>query len=330
MMKNNIYRFNAFDFGVITYNQQDVIIETLESIKYLIVQYGTGLDIRLIIGDDGSKDRTVEMCEKWLEINKGLFKEYTVIIAKKNEGTVVNYLKVLESIKSPYFKIMDGDDIFTNKNLFELYNQIKDNEIFTCIPIAIDEYGQYRDATNDYWYFFEINDNKRYKIMKYQNIFLSGSTFIKKEMIKESTIDFMKQFCLLEDHSMYYEIMMREKPIIKYSGIPYIIYRVRKTSVSHNRTLNEVYAKDCAKMNKIMLKNASDIYSRIHLAIAFFSYKTRYIYCQPIKYWAKILVLIRKKKIKQRDNKLLQSDILEAINHFNYIRDSAKKFLTIS
>jgi len=322
-------KLKSFDFGVITYNQQDVVIETLESIKYLVENYGVGIDCRLIIGDDGSKDKTVELCKKWVAANEGWFSLAVVLEPEGNKGTVQNYLNVFRLITSSHFKIMDGDDIFSSNNLFELYEKLPENEIFTCVPMGIDEKGKYRDVTNDYCFFSKQDNSKRIGIMKYQNIFLSGSTFIRREMITYSTIEFMKRFRLLEDHSMYYEIIMRTKPNIRYFSTPYIIYRVRDISVSHSKTISMTYAEDCIKMCQYMLGKADNLYAQAHLRLALLSYKIRFVYLQPMKYIGKIVVWIRKHSVKDSEKILLQSDIINELNHYKHIQEKAALFVEV-
>lgn len=316
-----------FDFGVITYNQQDVVIETLESIKYQILRYGTEYKCRLIIGDDGSTDNTIRLCERWVNNNKDLFTFSTILKPKENRGTVQNYLNVFSLITSSFFKIMDGDDIFSSQNIFELYERIPENEVFTCVPLGIDKNGAYRDVINDYWYFSKQENNKLIQIMKYQNIFLSGSTFIRKEMIINNTIKFMNRFRLLEDHSMFYEIIMRIKPSISFLDTPYIIYRVRDASVSHSMMVNKMYAEDCERMCCFMKNNADGLYSKLHLCLAGFSYKVRFRYFQPIRFFGKVILYYRKIVSRRYRRKLSQSAIAKELNYYNLIREQAKEFI---
>ena len=53
---------------VITYNSSDFVIEALESIKAQ-----TYTSIELIITDDCSSDRTVDICMNWIEQNRTFF-----------------------------------------------------------------------------------------------------------------------------------------------------------------------------------------------------------------------------------------------------------------
>jgi alpha-1,3-rhamnosyltransferase len=63
---------------VITYNSSSYVIETLESIKAQTYQ-----NIELIVSDDCSKDKTVDVCKKWIEKNKQRFVRTELITIEK-------------------------------------------------------------------------------------------------------------------------------------------------------------------------------------------------------------------------------------------------------
>jgi len=60
----------SFAFLVLCHNQEDYIIEHLESIKYLSLKYGHNIDKDIIINDDFSNDSSPELIKTWLYKNK--------------------------------------------------------------------------------------------------------------------------------------------------------------------------------------------------------------------------------------------------------------------
>ena len=62
-----------FSFLVLAYNHENYIIEHLESIKYQVLTYGEEMSVDILISDDFSRDRTVDLIEKWIFANKRLF-----------------------------------------------------------------------------------------------------------------------------------------------------------------------------------------------------------------------------------------------------------------
>ena len=62
-----------FTFLTITYNQENLIIEHLEGIKYQIENHGKNHRFKYILGDDCSTDSTVKLVEEWIKLNSKLF-----------------------------------------------------------------------------------------------------------------------------------------------------------------------------------------------------------------------------------------------------------------
>lgn len=81
----------SFTFGILAYNQEKEILETLESIRYQIEHYSDNENINLILIDDSSADNTVDVVIQWLNFRKNIFGHIDVLLNKKNMGTVYNY-----------------------------------------------------------------------------------------------------------------------------------------------------------------------------------------------------------------------------------------------
>ena len=113
-----------FTFGVLTYNQENYILQTLESIKFQKIKYGKDIDVSIIITDDASKDETVSVMKGWLEKNKQYFSEIKLIANEKNKGTVENFCTILNKVDNHGLKVIAGDDLIASRNLFEEYENL--------------------------------------------------------------------------------------------------------------------------------------------------------------------------------------------------------------
>ena len=113
-----------FTFGMLTYNQEDYVIEHLESIKYQILNFGKDVKAYFVLSDDASKDNTVKYVEMWTEANKDLFAGIKIVAKKNNAGIVQNFLTMLNNIHTSHYKILAGDDLYYKNNLFE-FNLLK-------------------------------------------------------------------------------------------------------------------------------------------------------------------------------------------------------------
>ena len=109
-----------FTFGVLAYNVEPYIIECLESIKYQVVSFGDNYSCNLLIAEDCSTDRTLELIEYWVQNNKDLFFDVEIIKNVRNKGLVQNIIGLNKKINTINFKVIDGDDIFYKNNIFDL------------------------------------------------------------------------------------------------------------------------------------------------------------------------------------------------------------------
>ena len=98
---------------VVTYNSEGTIIETLDSI---INQ--TYNNIEIIISDDASKDRTIELVKQWRKVNN--YNLMKIISAKSNKGVTKNVNRGLKYCSGNLIKIIAGDDTL-RKDAIELY-----------------------------------------------------------------------------------------------------------------------------------------------------------------------------------------------------------------
>ncbi len=94
---------------VITYNSAEFVLETLESAK--AQSYS---NIELIVSDDCSKDKTLEICRSWIAINKNRFISTQIIEAKKNTGIIGNCNRSIKAANGEWLKLIAGDDILMN------------------------------------------------------------------------------------------------------------------------------------------------------------------------------------------------------------------------
>lgn len=95
---------------ILTYNQEQFIAQTIES----ILLQKTNFSFQLIIGEDCSTDATRIICEKYARDFGGKIKLLPSL--KKNIGLIANYMRTIKECDGKYIAICDGDDYWIDEN----------------------------------------------------------------------------------------------------------------------------------------------------------------------------------------------------------------------
>lgn len=102
----SILKDNLFSIVCVTYNQEDLITECLDSIA--------GQDyspIELVVCDDASTDRTIQVVEEWLEHHQDRFENVVFLKNGQNLGISATHDRGLRCATGKYLKYIAGDDI---------------------------------------------------------------------------------------------------------------------------------------------------------------------------------------------------------------------------
>ena len=254
----------SFTFVVTSYNQEKVILENLESIKYQIENYGKDINCSLLICDDCSQDNTVEIVKRWLDINKDLFYEYKIMTSEKNMGTVKNTIRGIQNTKTDNFKILHADDLFYKNNIFEFMDS-EYNFVVTPVIRINNQQTIVKDLKREYFAYI-VNKNRVKKIMKktieYTMPFHTPGVVWKKYLFDQSTIDEMKPYNTIEDVPLWKGLLSKDETKVCFCVKPYVLYRT-SIGVSHNlnNPKREQYNLEKAKLqNEIWWKNKKTIY----------------------------------------------------------------------
>lgn len=95
--------------AVITYNQQDTIAQTLDSI---LCQKGD-FELEVVIGEDCSTDNTYVICKEYV----GRYPEKVVLLENThNLGIMANFARVMKACTGEYVGICAGDDYWCDEH----------------------------------------------------------------------------------------------------------------------------------------------------------------------------------------------------------------------
>ncbi|HBE42074.1 MAG TPA: glycosyl transferase [Bacteroidales bacterium] len=238
---------------ITTYNSSGYVLETLESAGNQTYQ-----NIELIVTDDCSGDKTVEICRSWIEKNKGKFVKAEVITTKINTGIAPNQNRAIKSAGGEWIKIIAGDDIL-------LSNCIESNVSFvlnSSEPISflfsrhiwfkLNSYGKKMTCTNEklvneYWNkldrsFFKADAKKQYlKLLKGNRIPASTAFFNKETLIKLGGFD--ERFPMIDDYPLWIKAT-RNNYKLHFNDIETVLYRKHEDEISNSKKINARYSCD--------------------------------------------------------------------------------------
>lgn len=131
-----------------SYNVEDYLDDTIYSL--LTTKYSNMLEILVI--NDGSKDKTLDIAKKWEEITTIGNKSIVKAIDKENggHGSVINV--GIKLSKGKYFRILDGDDTFDSLQFEEYLNELKDIDCDLVLTDLMDDFQI--TNTKDYTEFY--------------------------------------------------------------------------------------------------------------------------------------------------------------------------------
>lgn len=243
-----------FTFCSFTYNQQDLIITHLESIKYQIRNYGAGINCKYLLADDCSQDNTVKVVEEWLKCNSDLFCETKLLVSNQNHGNVANFVIALKNIDTEYFKILAGDDFYYKTNVFEVLK----NGDFVISPVLFYDGKTVVDRKNDIFNGIlccgeDSETIKQYILSQYR--FAGGiaapGVFVRKSIIDDGLYETLAPYKWIEDAPEFHYLLSKKETRAAVTGKPYIVYRI-STGISRkeNNPNWKEYLRDGALLDK--------------------------------------------------------------------------------
>lgn len=240
-----------FSLIIPVYKVEQYIEECLESI--IIQLPATENKVEIIIVDDGSPDRSIEIIKKLLSQQSEIINEKFKIIQQSNQGVSVARNIGLRHAKGKYIGFLDSDDLMRNnyfKDLFEViekYNpdivefsgqRFKDNKLTDMINV-IKENG-----------FFDLDYPIRLRICS-QGAWYPWLRIYKSELFDNITFPVGKNY---EDpHTIPYVVLKAKN-----------IYFLDKVLINYRITPNSI-------TNTQSTKNINDLGGTVEKMLAYFS-----------------------------------------------------------
>lgn len=266
----------SFAFLVVTYNHQDYILEHLESIKYLVLSYGAGIDVDVIINDDCSRDSTRTLADKWLQLNAGLFRSVKTIYNPSNLGTCASVNNMLKHMVADHCKLTAGDDVYSFENIFELAQHELDVAMTSGRALyLIDDVLRVDRLSNILATATQViyqNDSllHRLKHFSYNN---APNLFYATECLLHPNVRaFLERFDVMEDWPLQVAIA-RQFPERRFALIHQVLVYYRRTAGSTYLVANQRFVRDKIRMYDDLIRHETSWIEIARLASRKFCFK---------------------------------------------------------
>lgn len=253
-MENNI----LVSVVVVTYNSEKTVIETLDSIASQ-----TYRNIELIVSDDASQDKTVELCKKWIIENEDRFINTELITATENTGISANANRGVKKARGEWLKLIAGDDLLDNRGIELFISTYKGGSMIVCCDFISFSDSLIKPSNSHSKALLSKEGEKFHKRNAEEQLvclllgyrICAPSTIIRKDLfIKIGRFD--ERFQMIEDYPFWIKALSKGFRI-DYCPILMAYYRIGN-SVSRNSSMfyNEKYINCLLNYEKEMTKSA--------------------------------------------------------------------------
>jgi len=230
---------------VISYNSASTIVETLDSIKAQTYQ-----NIELIVTDDCSPDKlTIEIIQKWLDVNSKRFVYAELVTTDKNTGVSGNINRGVSKSHGEWIKSIAGDDLLIPTAIEEYVNFVTNHSekvrICVCDVELFSVDGEVPETLiQSYIRLFkkesESYDKQRRRVMT--NLVFVGPAFFYSRELFDEIGGFSEQYGNAEEWPFTYKIIMGGNRIYTLNK-KMVRYRVQVCSLCHTKDSNGLGSK---------------------------------------------------------------------------------------
>ncbi len=219
---------------LITYNNEEHIDDTIKSILKQKVDF----NYEIIIGDDNSTDKTLEIVNTYVSKHPNLFK------VKKNAmqlGILKNFKTTLDRCDGVFVFDIAGDDILKTADAFQkMINALINDDSLGFIDSGFDSFHEESKTTTDFKNNSIINSSKdAYKeVVLLGEIIPIGHCYRKEFLYKYVDFNtYLKMDITIEDYPILVDMIMNTK--FERINESLHIYRVHSQSHSHQQNIQE-------------------------------------------------------------------------------------------
>lgn len=234
---------------VVSYNAEQTILDTLESIKNQ-----TYRNIELIVSDDCSKDKTVQIVREWLAQNKSRFVRTKLLTVDHNTGVCANMNRALKECEGVWIKGIAADDILLPNCVEDYMNFVSNNPNCRFVASLARVYEEnfapenYRSTMGDCSHIANRLINDQIAMVAFHHTINAPSCFYNKNMLLE--IGGYDNKYGYEDHPLYLTILENGNALY-YMPKETVGYRIHNSTVfDTGRLFKYEFVKQSKKFRK--------------------------------------------------------------------------------
>jgi glycosyltransferase involved in cell wall biosynthesis len=269
---------NNFTFIVLTYNHANYILEHLESIKYLVVTYGDGISVDVIIADDASRDNTTKLAASWLNKNAGLFRRLTMLSDGINRGTCKNLTRAIACLETDYCKITAGDDVYSFVNIFIEAKKVDGREILSGFPLNLID-GVLTNTRFEIFNIFATNviyEGSPYlhRLRKINFFYAPCIVYAVPALLDKRVTEFVEGYAVTEDYPLQIRMAELRSPL-KFLQVEKVFVYYRRTAGSTYIIKSTAFNKDKTDIFRYLIRTDADRYSKALLENRLFCFNLK-------------------------------------------------------
>lgn len=256
-----------FSIIIPCYNLEKYIGNT---IKNVLKQ--TFFDYELILIDDGSADRTLEIINKFKNSNKKI-----KVITQKNKGVSSARNQGIENALGKYIYFLDGDDEIKNNLLEKAYNVLNKNEDINIFSFAYSIIFENKKKKN-----YINKEEKKYSANDFLKLYFDKKIFqnmcsfiISRNFLNNNNIRFKENMTHGEDQIFQITCLLKN-PQIYYTSKIFFHYLIREGSAVNKeiKLNNLIFLDELKKLEiKILDFQLKQKYYDFYLRVFFYTIK---------------------------------------------------------
>lgn len=241
------------------YNTEKYIVDTIES-----VLRQSSPEWELLLIDDGSNDKSGDICKKYGEIDKRVRYYY-----QNNQGVSVARNNGIEHSIGEFILFLDSDDLL-KENAVEILTRTLKSKIVDLICYNVDTLIQTKEKMDipdiSISEFFEIKDASAFLLSRFLNqqiLFSIWNKVYSKNILIENNIRFTKGMKIGEDYFFNINYLLHTRSVVGIHDRLYV-YREREGSAMSTYVKENWYIDEYCEMIKSIEYELQSVVKKKH------------------------------------------------------------------